>query len=134
MISALITTLLPVLGEVVSRLVPDAAGQQKALQEIEAALIKAETEGRLAQIEVNKVEAGHRSIFVAGWRPFTGWCCAAALAYHFIVAPVAVFVMATAGVEQTLPAFDMDALLTVLLGMLGLGGMRSFEKFKGVAK
>jgi len=87
------------------------------------------------QLEINKAEAQHRSLFVAGWRPFVGWTCGVALAYHFIIAPLVLFATAYAGVEiPTLPEFDMGSLLTVLMGMLGLGGLRTFEKFKGVAK
>ena len=89
----------------------------------------------LAQIEVNKTEAASRNPFVAGWRPFIGWTCGVALAWHFVLAPFLLFIGAWAGIEiPTLPAFDMDALMTVLLGMLGLGSMRSFEKIKGVSK
>ena len=83
-----------------------------------------------AQIEVNKVEAGHTSKFVSGWRPVTGWICATALGYHFILQPLLTFVLYSFGNEIVLPTFDMGTLTTVLLGMLGLGGMRSFEKVK----
>lgn len=83
-----------------------------------------------AQLEVNKVEAGHNSIFVSGWRPFTGWVCSFALAYHFILQPLLTFILYANGVEMVLPVFDMGTLTTILLGMLGLGGMRSFEKVK----
>ena len=83
-----------------------------------------------AQLEVNKVEAGHTSRFVSGWRPFTGWVCSFALLYHFILQPLLTFVLYTFGNEIVLPTFDMGTLTTVLLGMLGLGGMRSFEKVK----
>ena len=89
----------------------------------------------LSQIEVNKAEAQHRSIFVSGWRPFIGWTCGTALAYHFVFAPLILFATAYAGVEiPELPSFDMETLTTILLGMLGLGGLRSFEKFKGLTK
>ncbi len=81
-----------------------------------------------AQMEVNKVEAGHNSIFVSGWRPFTGWICATALGYHFILQPLLAFVLYANGIEVVLPVFDMGTLTTILLGMLGLGGMRSLEK------
>jgi len=87
------------------------------------------------QLEVNKVEAASRSAFVAGWRPFVGWTCGVALAYHFVIQPLILFGVTVAGVEMSpLPAFDMDTLLTVLLGMLGLGGLRTLEKTKGVSK
>lgn len=88
-----------------------------------------------SQIEVNKIEAASRSTFVAGWRPFVGWTCGVALAYHFVIQPLILFGITVAGVEMSpLPAFDMDTLLTVLLGMLGLGGLRTLEKTKGVSK
>ena len=89
----------------------------------------------MAQMEVNKQEAAHRSLFVAGWRPFIGWTCGVSLAWHFVLSPVVVFVTAWAGVEMpTLPTFDMDSLMTVLLGMLGLGGLRTYEKSKGLSR
>ena len=83
-----------------------------------------------AQIEVNKVESGHTSIFVAGWRPFVGWTCGIALCYHFVLQPFLVFLLYSFGYQVDLPAFDMTTLTTILLGLLGLGGMRSFEKVK----
>ena len=88
----------------------------------------------LAQIEVNKVEAQHRSVFVAGWRPFIGWTCAVAMAYHFIMQPIIIFALSANGIAYDLPEFDMASLMTVVLGILGLGGMRSFEKYKGITK
>jgi len=88
----------------------------------------------LAQIEVNKVEAQHRSVFVAGWRPFIGWTCAVAMAYHFVMQPIIVFSLSANGIDYSLPEFDMASLMTVVLGILGLGGMRSFEKYKGITK
>ena len=92
-------------------------------------------EAAMAQVDVNKAEATHRSIFVAGWRPFVGWTCGIALAYHFVVAPLILFGAGWAGAElPELPVFDMDALMTVLLGMLGLGGLRTYEKTKGLTK
>ena len=87
------------------------------------------------QLEINKAEAQHRSLFVAGWRPFIGWTCGVALAYHFVLAPLILFGAGWAGASiPELPTFDMDSLMTVLLGMLGLGGMRTFEKAKGLTK
>jgi len=86
------------------------------------------------QAEINKMEAQHRTVFVAGWRPFTGWICASALAYHFIIEPIIIFALATQNIQLTLPTFDMGSLLTVLMGMLGLGGLRTYEKTKGITK
>ena len=79
------------------------------------------------QSEINKVEAQHRTIFVAGWRPFIGWVCGVALAYNFILRDMLIWLI---GPEQVPPALQMEHLMTVLIGMLGLGGMRTFEKFK----
>jgi len=87
------------------------------------------------QIEVNKVEAANRNPFVAGWRPFIGWTCGVALAWHFIGLPVASFLIMLSGADlPSLPQFDMNSLMTILLGMLGLGGLRTFEKYSGVSK
>ena len=83
-----------------------------------------------AQIEVNKVESGHTSIFVAGWRPFVGWTCGIALCYHFVLQPFLVFLLYSFGYQVDLPAFDMTTLTTILMGLLGLGGLRSYEKVK----
>jgi phenylpyruvate tautomerase PptA (4-oxalocrotonate tautomerase family) len=87
------------------------------------------------QIEINKEEAKSRNIFIAGWRPFVGWTCGLALFWHFLGLPVTLFVTGWFDLQHPpLPEFDMQSLMTVLLGMLGLGGMRTFEKFKGVTK
>jgi hypothetical protein len=89
----------------------------------------------LSQIEVNKAEAASGSIFKGGWRPAIGWVCASAFAYHFVLQPVIVFVVLSAGVDlPALPEFDMASLMTVMMGMLGLGGLRTYEKQKGISK
>jgi hypothetical protein len=80
-----------------------------------------------AQIEVNKVEAAHKSLFVAGWRPAIGWICGFALLYSTIVSPIL-------GIWLEVPEVDTSLLTTVLMGMLGLGAMRTFEKTKGVSR
>ena len=134
MIPAVITALVPALGTLVDRLIPDKAAAERAKADMEAALIKAANEAAMAQVEVNKIEAGHSSVFVAGWRPAIGWVCAAALAWAFIVAPVASWTMAAFGVRETLPAIGTDNLFELVLAMLGLGGLRTFEKMRGVAR
>ena len=83
-----------------------------------------------AQLEVNKVEAGSTNIFVSGWRPFVGWTCGIALCYHFVLQPFLVFLLYSFGYQIDLPVFNMETLTTILLGLLGLGGMRSLEKVK----
>jgi len=83
-----------------------------------------------AQIEVNKVEAGSDSLFKSGWRPSVGWICSFALGYHFVMQPMLAFILSAFGHNIILPEFDMTTLTTILMGLLGLGGMRSFEKVK----
>ena len=103
-----------------------------------AELIKAKLmmKPSLAQIELNKVEAGHRSIFVAGWRPFIGWVCGSALLWHFILFDMLTWVTVNFFPHVTaLPELTgTEALVTVLLSLLGLGAMRTVEKFGGRAK
>ena len=92
-------------------------------------------EQNLAQIAVNKEEAASGSIFKGGWRPFIGWVCGIAFFYHFVLNPIILFVIAIIGIEiPTLPEFQMNTLLTVLGGMLGIGGLRTYEKQKGLTK
>jgi len=71
---------------------------------------------------------------VAGWRPFIGWSCGVALAWNYIAQPVLVFTLAQTGNLVELPALDMSQMMPVLMGMLGLGGLRTFEKYKSVSK
>jgi len=89
-------------------------------------------ENALAQMAVNKVEASSSSLFVSGWRPATGWCCVFAMAGNFIVTPFANFALGLAGMDITIPLVPLDTMMPVLLGMLGLGGLRTLEKTKGV--
>ena len=89
----------------------------------------------LSQLEINKAEAASGSLFKGGWRPFIGWTSGVAFAYHFVLQPLLVFVLTASGVDlPDLPEFDMSTLLTVLGGMLGIGGLRSYEKTKGLTK
>ena len=135
MISALIPQIAPILGDVLDRFFPDKEKAAEAQRAIETALLENAAQINLAQVEVNKEEAQHRTIFVAGWRPFIGWVCGIALAWHFVGVPVTIFFIAWAGAEvPELPAFDMNSLMTVLMGMLGLGGLRTFEKLKGLTQ
>tara|TARA_R100001143_G_scaffold58228_1_gene56006 strand:- start:1244 stop:1651 length:408 start_codon:yes stop_codon:yes gene_type:complete len=135
MIAALIPKLLPVIGDVIGRFLPeDKEEAAKAKREIEAGLTKHLAQIDLAQLDINKAEGQHRSMFVAGWRPFIGWTCGVALAYTYVLQPILVFILAQSGYLVQLPVMDLSVMMPVLLGMLGLGGLRSFEKFKGVSK
>ena len=116
-------------------MVPDLDERNRLAQEIATMAERQAHQQIMAQVEVNKQEAAHKTLFVAGWRPFLGWCLSFAMAWHFVLAPVTMFVCSYFGVEiPELPTFDMDSLMTVLLGMLGLGGLRTVEKIKKVTK
>ena len=121
-------------SKIIERLWPDPAKRDEAKLE----LFKMQQAGELAQIaaqlEVNKVEAANPSVFVSGWRPFVGWVCTVALAIQFIAAPALTWAAALAGHAVIFPSLDMATLLTLLGGMLGLGGMRTVEKLNGVAR
>ena len=126
----MIDKLIGPVGDIVSKLVPDKDLQAKLNHELKTELHKA----NMAQIEINKIEAGHKSLFVAGWRPFVGWTCGIAMLYHFLLQPIIIFGLSAVGLSFDLPTFDMGSLMTVLMGMPGLGGLRTFEKTKGVTK
>jgi roadblock/LC7 domain-containing protein len=133
-VPAIVTALLPALGTLVDRLIPDKAAAEKAKAEMELQLVQAANAAAMAQIDVNKIEAGHSSVFVAGWRPSIGWVCAAGLAWAFVVAPVASWALLVLGIKAELPAIQFDHLFELVLAMLGIGGLRTFEKMRGVAR
>ena len=124
----------PVTG-LLDKFIPDADEKAKLAHEIATMAEKQAHEANMGQLEINKMEAQHRSVFIAGWRPFLGWGLSFAMIWHFVLVPMITFGFAYAGVDAPeLPAFDMESLMTVLLGMLGLGGLRTFEKTKGLTK
>tara|TARA_A100001011_G_scaffold199194_1_gene207422 strand:+ start:632 stop:1045 length:414 start_codon:yes stop_codon:yes gene_type:complete len=88
----------------------------------------------MAQVEVNKQEAAHKSLFVAGWRPAIGWICGLGMLSNFIIVPMANFALALIGKDIEIPLIDLATMMPVLMGMLGLGAMRSYEKGKGVSR
>ena len=131
----LITALLPSILDVAGRFLPeDKEKRAEAEREIEARLTESLANIDLAQLDINKTEAAHRSVFVAGWRPAVGWTCTAALAYSYVLEPVLRFGLAQAGYLVDLPAVDISQMMPVLIGMLGLGTLRSWEKVKRVTK
>jgi hypothetical protein len=94
--------------------------------EIELKLLEMENQAMTAQIELNKVEAGNPNLFISGWRPLIGWTCGASFIFIFIAAPI----LSYFGIAS--PEFDTQTLTTLLFALLGLGGMRSWEKKNGV--
>lgn len=134
MISELIKGAMSPILDGVLRLIPDKNKRAEAKEQFEAQMLVAMTGLVQGQLEINKVEAQHRSIFVAGWRPGIGWVCGAALAWNFIVLPLVQWGAFLASYDLgSAPRLDTDELVTVLMGMLGLGGLRTYEKKLGVA-
>lgn len=124
----------PIAG-LLDKFIPDAGEKARLAHEIATMAERQAHEIALAQIEVNKEEAKSDQLFKSGWRPFIGWTCGIAFAYHFVGQPILVFLLTVSGTDvPKLPDFDMTSLITVLGGLLGLGTLRTFEKYKGVSK
>jgi len=128
-----VTAVLDIGGKLIDRMWPDPA--QAATAKLE--LIKLQQSGDLAQmtgqLEINKVEAANANIFVSGWRPAIGWVCALALLYQYLVRPLAMAVFAAVGHPlPVMPGLD-ENLWQLMMAMLGMGGLRTFEKVQGVA-
>ena len=130
----MLTALIGPVAGLLDKFIEDKDQKNKLAHEIATMADKHSHEIATAQIEVNKEEAKSRSWWIAGWRPACGWICTLAMGYHFIIQPLLIFFLAIFGLKMDIPSFDMDTLMTVLLGMLGLGGLRSFEKHKKLTK
>lgn len=133
MIAALLPLLSPVIDKLIG-LIPDPAAAAKAKAEAVQMMMDMAAKADAAQLEVNKVEAASGSLFVAGWRPMVGWVCACGVAWNWIGLPVGMFVAAAVGHGMDLRPADLSEMLPLLLGMLGMGGLRTFEKMQGVAR
>ena len=130
----MLQAILPLIGPILDKIIPDKAGAEKAKQEIEKTLIDNASKLNLAQAEINKAEAQHRSIFVAGWRPMIGWSCAIGIFWLFVGHPLVVYVDGLDGVTSPIPTINHDILLELTFAMLGMAGLRTFEKMKGITK
>ncbi len=131
---------LPFLGELLDKILPDKTAADAAkvklvelAQQGELAKLQADTTLATAQTEINKVEAASTRLFVAGWRPFVGWICGLAVAFKFIGGPLLFMVAQALGHPVDLPKIETEELWPLLLGMLGLGSLRSYEKVRKVA-
>ena len=132
---SIIASLIGPVSGILDKVIPDSDMKAKLAHEIATMSDTHAQQALLAQLEINKAEAASGSLFKGGWRPFVGWICGFALLYHFILCPLILFIVAISGSEiPALPEFDMGSLMTVLLGMLGIGGLRSYEKTKGLTK
>lgn len=127
-------------GKVFDKIFPNPAQAAEAklklfeLQQTgELKVLEAETQLAMGQMEINKVEAGSDSFFKSGWRPAVGWICVFGLFYQFVFLPFASFFLELNGVTAKMPTMDLNTLMTLLFGLLGLGGYRTIEKLKGVS-
>lgn len=139
--SPLLGPLVELAGKVFDRIIPDPEKKAQAQLEVlklaqsgELAQLQADLELAKSQIEVNNTEAASTSLFVSGWRPFVGWMCASGLGFQVLVGPLLEWGSALVGHPTALPELDTSTLWTMLAGMLGIGGMRTFEKISGVAR
>jgi hypothetical protein len=127
------------LNTVLTRILPpekmSEAERAKLESELTLELSKLDWQGISAQTDINKEEAKSPNWFIAGWRPFMGWVCGVAFAYNFVIMPFFAYLTGHFGWDTSLmPQLDTGSLMTVLFGMLGIGGMRTYEKYKGIAR
>ena len=113
-------------GAVINKIWPDKTEAEK--QQLAAAVMVVQ-----GQLDINKVEAANPSVFVSGWRPFIGWVCGAACAWNWIGLPIAGMALKVYQIEIPLAPANLTEMLPVLMGMLGLGALRTVEKINGVA-
>lgn len=128
-------------GKVFDKIFPNpqqAAEAKLKLFELQQAgelkVLEAETALATGQMKINEVEAASDSFFKSGWRPAVGWICVFGLFYQFVFLPFATFFLALYEVRAVMPAMDLNTLMTLLFGLLGLGGYRTIEKLKGATK
>ena len=132
---SLLNTLIGPATQLLDKFIEDKDQKAKLAHELATMADKLAHEQQLAQMAINKEEASTGSLFKGGWRPFVGWLCGIAFFYHFVCQPLIIFNVAMSGVDiPELPKFEMNTLLTVLGGLLGIGGLRTYEKQKGLTK
>jgi hypothetical protein len=119
-------------AKLLDKIIPDKDAREKAQADLLKAAQDQDFQKALAQIEVNKVEAQHSNLFVSGWRPAVGWTCVIGLVYNFILYPLLLWIVVITGSSIEPPPMFSENLMELVLGMLGLGALRTYEKFKGV--
>lgn len=120
--------------DLLDKFIPDKDLKEKLKFEILKSAQEGSFNTAIEQLKVNQAEAQHTSLFVAGWRPFIGWTCGAGLVYNFIIYPILLWIMAVSGATFTPPPVFSENLMELVLGMLGLGALRTYEKWKGVER
>lgn len=138
---SILTSILPILGGVLEKVIPNTAERERVKLELEAKLLEQESKliealvkTDVIQAEINKADAESGDKFKSYWRPGLAWVCVLSFAWHTLLQPLVVFFSALAGETVVLPVFDAGMLNTVLFGILGLAGYRTYEKKSGITK
>ena len=121
-------------ARLLDKIIPDKDARERAQAELFKAAQDQSFQLSLGQIHTNTEEAKHASLFVSGWRPFIGWVCGFGLTYNFLIYPVLLWVISINGSTIKPPPLFSENLMELVLGMLGLGALRTYEKWKGVTK
>lgn len=111
---------------IVNKIWPDKTAQEQQEIAAAAAIIQ-------GQLNIDNTEASNQKIFVSGWRPFIGWICGSCLAWNYVGTPLVTSIMIILGHPVSIPQADLSEMMPILIGMLGLGGMRTYEKINGVS-
>ena len=122
----MIDQLIKPVSDILDKFVADKDLKFKLSHELEKEIVSLNR----AQIELNKVEAAHKNVFVSGWRPFIGWACGIALVYHFLLEPIIQYILILSGADFKTPEFDFSQLSTIVMAMLGMSSLRTYEKTK----
>jgi hypothetical protein len=131
---SILTSLIGPVSGLLDKFIEDKDKKNALVHEITTMAEKHAQELAKGQIEINKISAGHKSLFVSGWRPAVGWTCCLGMASNFLLIPLANFALALSKSTIVVPLIDLSTMMPVLLGMLGLGAMRTVEKTKGVQR
>ena len=127
-IASLAGTLVGPIASLISEVVTDKDKRDELAFKVSTLVATQAHENAIAQLKVNEREAAHNSMFVAGWRPFIGWTCGTAMAFNYLIVPIA------DGFGFQMTVLDIITMFPVLMGMLGFAGLRSYEKVKGVSR
>jgi hypothetical protein len=127
---ALLDTVFSTISTVLDRVIPDKNKRAEAEEQLQTLLTSQDFQIAIEQIKVNAIEAQSESFFKSGWRPSVGWICSIAFGLHFVIFPILNYFLMLCGQLPILVPFQMDTLLTVLLGLLGMGTLRTVEKMK----
>lgn len=129
-----VSVVLDIGGKLIDRMWPDPIKAAEAKLALVTLQQKGELDEIMGQLEINKIEAANPSLFVSGWRPAVGWICTIGLGMQFMVLPLVTWTALIFGKILVLPPLDLGFLVTMLGGILGLGGLRSYEKINDVAR